>query len=79
MVGGNGEMNTQMMTLEQIRAAGMAALTRELGVVGMVRFMQQFETGQGDYSKDRHQWLDGQDVDTIAKRIRERREKYKTK
>ena len=71
-------MNTQTMTLEQIRAAGMAALTRELGVVGMIRFMQQFETGTGDYSKDRHQWLDGQDVDAIARRIQEKRKKYKT-
>ena len=70
-------MNTQTMTLEQIRIAGMAALTRELGVVGMIRFMQQFEIGQGDYSKDRHQWLDGQDVDMIAKRIQEKRKRYK--
>jgi hypothetical protein len=71
-------MNTQTMTLEQIRAAGMAALTRELGVVGMIRFMQQFETGSGNYSNDRHQWLDEQDVDLIARRIEEKRKKYKT-
>ena len=70
-------MNAQTMTLEQIRAAGMAALTRELGVVGMIRFMQQFETGEGDYSKDRYQWLDGQDVEVIAKRIQEKRKSYK--
>jgi hypothetical protein len=70
-------MNTQTMTLEQIRAVGMAALSRELGVVGMIRFMQQFETGVGDYSKDRHQWLDGQDVDAIAKHIQEKHKKYK--
>lgn len=72
-------MNTQAMTLEQIRAAGMAALTRELGVVGMIRFMQQFETGQGDYTKDRREWLDNQDLDTIVSRIREKRAKYSTK
>jgi hypothetical protein len=36
-------------------------------------FLQQFETGHGDYSKDRHEWLDGQDLDTIVKRIQERR------
>jgi hypothetical protein len=70
-------MNTQTMTLEQIRAAGMAALTRELGVVGMLRFMQQFETGAGDYSRERHQWLDDQDATTIARRIQEKRKKYK--
>jgi hypothetical protein len=67
-------MNGQTMSLEQIRIAGMEALARELGIVGMVRFLQQFETGHGDYSKDRHKWLDSQDLDTIVKRIRERRE-----
>lgn len=66
-------MNAQTMSLEQIRIAGMEALARELGIVGMIRFMQQFETGHGDYSKDRHQWLDDQDLDTIVKRIQERR------
>ena len=65
------------MSLEQIRIAGMEALARELGIVGMVRFLQQFETGHGDYSKDRHQWLDDQDLDTIVKRIQERREANK--
>ena len=67
-------MNGQTMSLEQIRIAGMEALARELGVVGMVRFLQQFETGHGDYSKDRHNWLDEQDMDTVLKRIREKRE-----
>jgi hypothetical protein len=70
-------MNGQTMSLEQIRVAGMEALARELGIVGMVRFLQQFETGHGDYSKDRHQWLDDQNVETIVKRIREKREANK--
>ncbi len=46
------------MTAEQIRHHGLEALKRELGVVGMVRFMQQFTNGKGDYSVERHQWLD---------------------
>jgi hypothetical protein len=33
-----------MMTGEQIRLAGLEALLRELGPVGMIRFLQQFET-----------------------------------
>ncbi|MCC6567790.1 MAG: hypothetical protein IT315_00985 [Anaerolineales bacterium] len=70
-------MNAQSMSLEQIRIAGMEALARELGIVGMVRFLQQFETGHGDYSKDRHEWLDNQDMDTVVKRIREKREARK--
>jgi len=70
-------MNAQMMSLEQIRVAGMEALARELGIVGMVRFLQQFETGHGNYSKDRRKWLDNQDLDAIVKRIQERRESSK--
>ena len=70
-------MNAQSMSLEQIRIAGMEALARELGIVGMVRFLQQFETGHGDYSKDRHKWLDDQDLDAVVARIRERREANK--
>jgi len=67
-----------MMTPQQIRVAGLAALARELGLVGMIRFMQQFEMGQGNYSKDRHQWLDQYTVDDIEKMIREKKELYKT-
>ena len=59
-------MNIQVMTPQEIRVAGLAALTRELGLAGMIRFMQQFEAGRGDYSKDRHQWLDEYTVDDIA-------------
>jgi len=70
-------VNAQLMTPQQIRVAGLAALTRELGLVGMIRFMQQFETGQGDYSIDRHQWLDQYTVDDIAKMVRERKGPYK--
>ena len=67
-------MNTQTMSLEQIRITGMEALARELGVVGMIRFLQQFETGHGNYSKDRHKWLDNQNMDAVIKRIQERKQ-----
>lgn len=71
-------MNVQMMTPQQIRVAGLAALSRELGLVGMIRFMQQFEMGYGDYSRDRHEWLDKYTVDDIAKMVREKKASYKT-
>ena len=72
-------MNTQAMTPQQIREAGMEILSRELGVVGMIRFMQQFEMGKGDYSKDRHLWLDQSGVDDIAKMMGEKKATYKQK
>jgi len=67
-------MDEQPMTLDQIRQAGIRALIRELGTAGMIKFMQQFELGSGDYTKERHQWLDTQNVQTIAERIQQRRE-----
>ena len=61
------------MTLEEIREAGLKALLRELGPVGMVRFLQQFETGSGDYTKERHKIFEGMDVDAIVEKIKQQR------
>ncbi|MBI4550922.1 MAG: hypothetical protein HY710_01515 [Candidatus Latescibacteria bacterium] len=66
-------MSIQTRTLEQIRLAGLEALARELGPAGMVRFLQQFEIGHGDYSVERHSWLDQLDVQTLTEQIRQRR------
>ena len=70
-------MKTQGMTLEQIRLTGLEVLARELGTVRMVRFLQQFETGTGDYSVDRHRWLGEQEVQGVAEEIRQRRQRRK--
>ena len=40
-------------TLDDIRRVGLDALARALGPVGMARFLQQFETGRGDYTAER--------------------------
>ena len=53
------------MTLSQIRAAGLAALTKALGPVGMVRFLQQYDAGEGDYTMERKQWLRRMSVEEI--------------
>jgi hypothetical protein len=67
-------MITQTRTLEEIRSMGLDALSQELGPVGVVRFLQQFETGHGDYSTDRHQWLDQLTVEEAVAQIKRRRE-----
>ena len=36
---------------------------KNLGPLEFVRFMQQIEPGDGDYTRDRHQWIDGLSVD----------------
>jgi len=43
-------------TLDEIRKEGIEALAKALGRVGMVRFLQSFDTGRGDYTKERHKW-----------------------
>jgi hypothetical protein len=54
---GGVQMNTQFMTQQQIRTAGVEILGKYIGITGMIRFLQQNETGQGDYTKDRHKFL----------------------
>ena len=66
-------MNNQTMTLDQVRRAGLDALARELGPVGMVRFLQQFETGVGDYSAERHALIGSENVALLGERIRQAR------
>lgn len=67
-------MNPATMTLEQVRLAGLQALSRDLGPVGLVRFLQQFEMGYGDYTTERHGWLGDPTVRGIAQEIEHRRE-----
>ena len=67
-------MDEEPLTLEQIRQRGLDALVRELGPTGMIRFLQQFEIGHGDYSRERHQWLAQLDVQTVVDKIRQQRE-----
>lgn len=61
------------MTPFELRRQGLAALRKELGYVGMVRFLHQFDPGSGDYTKERHQWQDGLTVADIVTQIQERR------
>jgi len=68
-------MSTTIMTLEQIRVTGLAALLEKLGPDGMIRFLQQFETGTGDYSTERHRWVDQLDMDLLIKKLREQQSK----
>ena len=58
-------MTTTELTPAQLRDRGYEALLRELGPVDFIRFLQQFETGRGDYTQDRAQWLDQLTPDQI--------------
>lgn len=66
-------MSTLTMSPADIRKAGLEAVAKKLGPLGMVRFLQQFETGRGDYTKERAQWLKDIEIQEIASEIRKRR------
>ena len=44
-------------TLNEIHKQGIDALTKELGPVDAVRFLQIYDSGSGDYTKERKRWL----------------------
>jgi hypothetical protein len=62
------------MTFEEIRKAGLEAVAERLGPVDMVRFLQQFETGRGDYSVEREAWLGSLNKESFIAQVKERRE-----
>jgi hypothetical protein len=79
--GGDYAMNTAVepidggnATLAELRRAGIDALAKALGPVGMVRFLQQFDPGQGDYTAERSRILGNPSVDEVMDEI-ERRSK----
>lgn len=57
-------LNVNLNDPMEIRAAGMRALKEALGPVGMVRFMQQYDSGHGNYTEERKRELD-LDMDEI--------------
>ncbi len=64
-------MDVLLMTDEQILELGFQALVDKLGPVGMVRFIHQFQAGEGDYTEERQQWVGMSDVETLAKQIQQ--------
>lgn len=59
------------MKLTEIRQQGYKALIDSLGVVGMLRFIQQFEAGYGDYTIEKYQ-LDQPTLEEFKEFVRQR-------
>jgi len=57
------------MTLNEIRREGLKALAEKLGPVGMVRFLQQYETGHGDYTAEREAWQNNLDEEAFLEKV----------
>ena len=58
-----------MLNDPEIRRAGLEALSERLGPAGMIRFLRMFDPGQGDYTAERHRWLDQLTLDDILRAI----------
>jgi hypothetical protein len=50
-----------------LRRAGIDALTKELGPLGMAMFLRQFDSGYGDYTAERDEILDGITIEDIER------------
>ena len=56
----------------EIQQLGIEALHKGIGVVGLIRFMQQFDKGHGNYVQDRKKWQKDYTVDTILEAMKEK-------
>jgi hypothetical protein len=57
------------MTDEQFESHALRVLGKELGPDGLARFIRLNRSGSGDYTRDRHQWLDKVSLEDILKEL----------
>lgn len=57
------------MTDEEFKRHVLEILHRELGVYGLARFIRVSRAGSGNYTQDRHQWLDGLSVEDVVTQL----------
>ena len=63
-------MNVLKMTDDEIYQLGIETLAGKLGIAGVSRFLKQIQPCTGDYSVERHEWLDNlPDIDTLVEQI----------
>ena len=60
-----------MKTKEEIIRKGYSALIESLGVTDSIRFLQHFRAGEGDYTKERRQWLDQKSLEQVWEEIQQ--------
>lgn len=63
-------MNLETRTISQISHRATRILFEKMGVVDTIRFLNQFSIGQGDYTKDRKEWLRDMSLDDVISQIR---------
>ena len=63
-------MSSKTRSINTIRKIGLEALLEKLGPVDMVEFIQQFDSGYGNYTRERSAWLDNIGIETIIKQAK---------
>ena len=58
-------MTVKRRTMTEVREAGFEALFRELGYADAARFIHQYDLGRGNYTEERHAWLDNLSLDEV--------------
>ena len=59
---------------QEIIRLGYQALVDALGIVDAIRFIQYLNLGTGDYTAERHQWLDQKPLNEILTSIKQQQE-----
>ena len=54
---------------EDFERHALAILQRELGLDGLARFLRIYRSGSGDYTRDRHRWLEGVTIQEIMAEV----------
>lgn len=55
----------EKMSDEEFEQQALAVLLREFGLDGLGRFLRVYRAGSGDYTRDRHRWLQGATIQDI--------------
>ena len=68
-------MIAEARPLAKITQEAIRILFREIGVVNTVRFINQYTTGYGNYTKERRELFADQTLDDLVSQIKQRRER----
>ena len=59
------------MTDDELHRFGLKLIGEKRGLPGLIDFVRLGSPGTGDYTRDRHKWLDKLDWDTVLEEIRQ--------
>lgn len=65
-------ISLEKLSDEEFELHAFAVLERELGLDGLARFLRVYRAGTGDYTRDRHRWLEGATVEDIMAEVQRR-------